>query len=294
MGGVGVRSGDVKDHGRRVAGSVKARVEALAQPVPGHELADIRFERRLAISPRSARALVIVVATLVVVVGGGMFIGNKTGAGGDEGVVTVGGLSPTGLQEASVVGSTGAVSAENAEAKGDSEKLGQHGNTQESVGGAPEMVVVAVQGMVGSPGLRTVSRATRLGELVDLAGGALPEAHLEGINLAEKVVDGLQLVVDVGGSRVSYPGQSAASVAGPGSGPASDTRGEASPRSATVNINTADTAGLSTLPGVGPKTAEAIISWRESNGPFTSPEQLMEVKGIGVAKFEALRASVSI
>ncbi len=157
-------------------------------------------------------------------------------------------------------------------------------------------MVIAVQGLVDRPGLHTVDAETRLGEVLDLAGGVRPEAGLEGINLAEKVVDGLQLVVDAEGSRVTYPGQAVqaggASTGGTtgGGDPGSDggTGGEK------VDINTADLAGLTTLSGVGEKTAQAIIDWREANGPFTAPEQLMEVKGIGPAKFEALRDAVSV
>lgn len=50
-----------------------------------------------------------------------------------------------------------------------------------------------------------------------------------------------------------------------------------------VNINTADAEALTALKGVGIKKAEAIVAWREANGAFTSVEQLLEVKGIGVA-----------
>ncbi|OOD30227.1 ComEA family DNA-binding protein, partial [Corynebacterium jeikeium] len=54
---------------------------------------------------------------------------------------------------------------------------------------------------------------------------------------------------------------------------------------AKVNLNTADATQLETISGIGPATAEAIIDWRESNGPFTSVEQLLDVRGIGPAKF---------
>ncbi|MDH5611819.1 MAG: helix-hairpin-helix domain-containing protein [Gammaproteobacteria bacterium] len=51
---------------------------------------------------------------------------------------------------------------------------------------------------------------------------------------------------------------------------------------AQVNINKADVATLSTeLVGVGEKKAEAIVAYREANGPFKSAEDLMNVKGIG-------------
>jgi competence protein ComEA len=54
-----------------------------------------------------------------------------------------------------------------------------------------------------------------------------------------------------------------------------------------VNINSADKATLMAVKGVGERRAEAIIAWREKNGPFKSVEQLMEVEGIGQATLDA-------
>lgn len=60
-----------------------------------------------------------------------------------------------------------------------------------------------------------------------------------------------------------------------------------------VNINSADAEALAnSLHRVGMKKAEAIISWRETNGKFTSVEQLLEVKGIGEAILAANRDRV--
>lgn len=56
-----------------------------------------------------------------------------------------------------------------------------------------------------------------------------------------------------------------------------------------VNINTADEADLATLPGVGEKTAAAIISYRKENGKFMSIDDLTEVKGIGDKKLAQIR-----
>jgi competence protein ComEA len=61
-----------------------------------------------------------------------------------------------------------------------------------------------------------------------------------------------------------------------------------------VDLNTATPEDLESLPGVGPATAAAIVSWRDDHGPFTSVEQLLEVRGIGPAKFEALRDLVVV
>jgi competence protein ComEA len=53
-----------------------------------------------------------------------------------------------------------------------------------------------------------------------------------------------------------------------------------------VNINTADAVALSSLNGIGESKAQAIVSYREANGPFESIEQLSEVKGIGARTVE--------
>ena len=50
---------------------------------------------------------------------------------------------------------------------------------------------------------------------------------------------------------------------------------------ALVNLNTATSAELDTLPEVGPVTAAAIIAWRDEHGGFTAVDELLEVEGIG-------------
>ena len=62
----------------------------------------------------------------------------------------------------------------------------------------------------------------------------------------------------------------------------------------TVNINTADEAALDELPGVGPVTAEAIVEYRNQVGSFSQVEDLLEVRGIGDAKLEALIDLVTV
>ncbi len=61
-----------------------------------------------------------------------------------------------------------------------------------------------------------------------------------------------------------------------------------------VNLNTATAEELEALPGVGPVTAAAILEYREQYGPFLSPEELLEVKGIGEKTLEALQDFVYV
>jgi comEA protein len=61
-----------------------------------------------------------------------------------------------------------------------------------------------------------------------------------------------------------------------------------------ININKASVKELSLLPGVGEKTAEKIIAYRNRIGSYKSLEQIMDVKGIGVKKFEKMKRFIII
>jgi competence protein ComEA len=61
-----------------------------------------------------------------------------------------------------------------------------------------------------------------------------------------------------------------------------------------INLNSATSDQLDTLPGVGPSTAKAIISYRNRKGPFTKVDDLLNVPGIGPAKVGALRDQVTV
>ncbi|MDQ3169777.1 MAG: helix-hairpin-helix domain-containing protein [Acidobacteriota bacterium] len=85
-------------------------------------------------------------------------------------------------------------------------------------------------------------------------------------------------------------------------GAASSEAQESKPRTASaakaagsaVNINTATVAELQRLPGIGAATAGRIIEYRQKNGPFGKPEELMNVRGIGEKSFLKLKPLVSV
>ena len=66
------------------------------------------------------------------------------------------------------------------------------------------------------------------------------------------------------------------------------------PERTLVNVNTASTEELETLTGIGPALAEAIVSYRDEHGAFETPEELMNVKGIGEGKLSAFRAEITL
>ncbi|MGV9615287.1 ComEA family DNA-binding protein [Nocardia xishanensis] len=152
-------------------------------------------------------------------------------------------------------------------------------------------LVVSVVGLVHRGGLVRLPEGARVADALAAAGGARDGADLTGINLAQRVQDGDQILVgpaiqelgptQVGSSTITATGPSATSR--PSSGP-----------SGKVDINRATEAELDALPGVGPVTAGAIVAWRTANGRFTALDQLGEVDGIGPARLARLRDLVTI
>ncbi len=87
----------------------------------------------------------------------------------------------------------------------------------------------------------------------------------------------------------------ALSLAGPGSIVAAQTTAPAAEKTAAaVNLNTASAADLESLPGIGAKTAERILEYRQKNGPFKKIEDLMNVKGIGEKSFLKLKPRLTV
>lgn len=138
---------------------------------------------------------------------------------------------------------------------------------------APE-VVVHVVGQVLQPGLVHLPAGARLADAIDAAGGAGPEADLAAINLARVLTDGEQVVVP-------RPGEQPQSAGAAGADPA-------------IDLNTAATADLDTLPGIGPVLAQRIVDWRTEHGAFTAVDELAEVRGIGSSLLEGLRDLVRV
>ena len=138
-------------------------------------------------------------------------------------------------------------------------------------------LVIDVVGKVKEPGIVTVPKGSRVFEAIEAAGGLKGRVDTTALNMARVLADGEQLLV----------GLEPAVVPGSGSPPV----GAAS---AKVNLNTATVEQLDTLPGVGPVTAQSILSWREENGRFSSVDDLLDVKGIGDATLGELRDLVTV
>lgn len=170
--------------------------------------------------------------------------------------------------------------------------------TSQPVGGDPpsnrsddksEQVVVHVVGAVSAPGVVTLDGGSRVVDAVTAAGGMRSDADPDRVNLAAPLSDGQRVVIPVLGQPP--PIDVGTSPSAPADG---ETGNGGSSAAGPIDLNSADAAQLDSLPGVGPATASAIISHRDRNGPFTSVEDLLDVRGIGEAKLEALRDLVTV
>jgi competence protein ComEA len=145
---------------------------------------------------------------------------------------------------------------------------------------APAPIQVHVAGAVRRPGVYTLPAGSRLLQAVEAAGGLTEAADEEAVNLADYVRDGQQVHI-AGRGTPSAPR------------PTSMTA-ESAGAQGLVNINTATAAELESLPGIGKAYAERIIAYRQEHGPFTDPAQIMEVKGIGPARYEQIRLLITV
>ncbi|MBF6182836.1 ComEA family DNA-binding protein [Nocardia otitidiscaviarum] len=162
---------------------------------------------------------------------------------------------------------------------------------------ASGVVVVSVVGLVERGGLLRFPTGARV---ADALAAAAPrrDADLSGLNLAQYLSDGDQIVIGRTGPNPTAP-QAGSSIVGAQAQHPDTPRtpsGAARPTATTtiVNLNTATEAELDALPGIGPVTAKAIIAWRTEHGRFGSVDQLADVQGIGPSRLERLRGLVTV
>ena len=141
-----------------------------------------------------------------------------------------------------------------------------------------ETLFVHVSGCVAKPGLYELEEGSRLASAIEAAGGFTEDAACDSVNLARRLEDGEMVVV--------LPMSA-------GSG-ANEEIPEVKTASSLININTATAEELEQLPGIGPSTAQKIVSDRMANGSFKSPDDLKRVTGIGDKKFETISALICV
>jgi competence protein ComEA len=144
----------------------------------------------------------------------------------------------------------------------------------------PAPIVIAVSGAVVHPGLYTLPVGSRVSHAIQAAGGLTAGAQADQLNLAAILVDGEQVVVG-SALETALPGRVSSGARNTGMGDL-------------VNINAASQAELESLPEIGAKIAQAIITYRTAHGLFTTIEEIQDVDGIGPSVFEQIRLLITV
>lgn len=151
--------------------------------------------------------------------------------------------------------------------------------------------VVYITGSVKKPGVYRIPLGSRIFQALEAAGGFANEADQEAVNLAAMLQDGAHIKFPAKGEAGTRQGPVPTNPTAPSSG-----LGTSDLKASTefINLNTAEKEDLEKLPGVGPKTAQLIIDYREKNGAYKRAEDLLLIKGIGPAKYDAVKKLVTV
>ena len=163
------------------------------------------------------------------------------------------------------------------------------------------MIYDDVCGAVANPGVFQLAAGSRVFQAIEAAGGYLPEAALTCVNRAGVLTDGQQLYI-LTQEEMERQGLDPAEMSGASDGQMNGSAGTGQNTEMTaqvqqdnrININTADEAQLTTLTGIGATRAQAIIAYREENGPFAAIEDIMNVQGIKEGTFAKIKDEIVV
>lgn len=189
------------------------------------------------------------------------------------------------------------------------ENLAQTETTKETappVRAEPDVICVHVCGAVQLPGVYELRPGSRVYEAVQAAGGFTEEADQDYVNQAQELADGVKLVIPTleeaeRALEGKTPADGLQEEAGARIGIVADTSfaetesiGQEKDKNGRININTASEAQLCDIPGIGATRAAAIAAYREANGSFQKPEDIMKVNGIKEGMYEKIKDSISV
>jgi len=145
--------------------------------------------------------------------------------------------------------------------------------TTASASGPPKsrLLTIHIAGAVKHPGVYQIAQRIRVLEALKVAGGALPNANLDRVNLAKHIQDGQRILVPY--RKISLPKKKTKS--------SRTQKGSSTTSFEKIRLNSASATVLTKIPGIGTKTAALIIEYKQKNGPYMSVQDLIKIKGIG-------------
>lgn len=154
-------------------------------------------------------------------------------------------------------------------------------------------VVVDIKGMITNPGVYEVEKNSRVNDVIALAGGLLEGADTSKINLAKIVEDEMTIIIYSKEEILEkYKEENCVCKSCEIINDACINNTDNTTN--LININTATKEELKQIDGVGDTKAEAIIKYRNDNGPFKDIEEIKKVSGIGETLFEQIKIYIAI
>lgn len=150
--------------------------------------------------------------------------------------------------------------------------------------------VVYVCGAVKNPGVYELNENARVIEAIEAAGGFSNDASIDYLNLAKTVADGEKIYIPTSSEVDKYiqTNQPVDALINP------ENNSDNNQQNSKVNINIASESELTSIPGVGPSKAKAIISYREQNGKFNKIEDIMKITGIKDGLFNKVKDYICV
>ena len=146
------------------------------------------------------------------------------------------------------------------------------------------LIGVDISGAVHNPGFYILPDGSRVIDAIELAGGLTEDCDIDFLNRAELLSDEMKIYIPSIKDTQDLSLQI-------GVNKSFDASGEGGKL---ININTAGSAELQEIPGVGPVTADKIIEYRSSHGKFTSIDDLVNISGIGTKTLEKMKGYITI
>lgn len=186
----------------------------------------------------------------------------------------------------------GDILGEDSEKTENDESRETKGTSRIGIAKEEKKIKVYVVGEVNSPGVVSLKEKARIVDAIDAAGGKTENADLTKINLAYILEDGVQIYVPKIGEKANEKESYITDEAG--EGVITDELVSTEKKASKVNINTANSEKLQTIPGVGQATAEKIIKYRNEKGKFQKAEDIKNVEGIGDSKYEKMKDYIDV
>lgn len=167
------------------------------------------------------------------------------------------------------------------------EKAGNQTDTEsnetsgKSVDSGIARVPIYLVGAISRPGIYQVEPGSYLYQLIEQAGGLSESAAAEAIDLALQLNSNQRIYIPTQAEVEVHPEQARLV-------------SEQETKPLLININTASVEDLDALPGIGPATAKAIVDYRQRNGTFKQPADLMGVPGIKQSRFDSISDLISV